>query len=79
MKAVEKRLSTGDDVRYAVHDMEWQLAEEICNRFPVEMLRFGSSGTESTMHAIRLARRRLGAIRSLSLKAVITGCTMPRW
>jgi len=23
------------------HDMEWELAEEICNRFPVEMCRFG--------------------------------------
>ncbi len=38
------------------HDLEWQLAEEICNRFPIEMLRFGSTGTEATMHAIRLAR-----------------------
>jgi len=26
------------------HDMEWELAEEICNRFPVEMCRFGNSG-----------------------------------
>ena len=55
MKAVEKRLSTGTMFGMP-HDMEWELAEEICSRFPVEMCRFGSSGTEATMHAIRLAR-----------------------
>jgi glutamate-1-semialdehyde 2,1-aminomutase len=42
------------------HDMEWELAEEICQRFPVEMCRFGNSGTEATMHAVRLARAATG-------------------
>lgn len=55
MKAVEKRLSTGTMFGMP-HDMEWELAEEICARFPIEMLRFNSTGTETTMHAIRLAR-----------------------
>src|SRR6266852_7005646 len=59
MKAVEKRLSTGTMFGMP-HDMEWELAEEICNRFPVEMCRFGNSGTEATMHAIRLARAATG-------------------
>src|SRR5260370_4916914 len=54
MKAVEKRLSTGTMFGMP-HDMEWELAEEICNRFPVQMVRFGNSGTEATMHGIRLA------------------------
>jgi glutamate-1-semialdehyde 2,1-aminomutase len=36
--------------------MEFELADEICTRFPMEQARFGSSGTEVTMHAIRLAR-----------------------
>jgi glutamate-1-semialdehyde 2,1-aminomutase len=36
--------------------MEWELAEEICARYPVDMVRFGSTGTEVTMHACRLAR-----------------------
>src|SRR2546429_6711973 len=31
------------------HDQEWELAEEICKRYPVEMVRFGSSGTEVTI------------------------------
>src|ERR1700681_1485174 len=55
MKAVEKRLSTGTMFGMP-HDMEWELAEEICKRYPVEMVRFGSSGTEATMHACRIAR-----------------------
>jgi glutamate-1-semialdehyde 2,1-aminomutase len=38
------------------HAMEWELAEEICARYPVDMVRFGSAGTEVTMHACRLAR-----------------------
>ena len=42
------------------HNMEWELAEEICTRFPVEMCRFGNSGTEATMHTIRLARAATG-------------------
>ena len=59
MKAVEKRLSTGTMFGMP-HNMEWELAEEICTRFPVEMCRFGNSGTEVTMHSIRLARAATG-------------------
>src|ERR1700749_2048049 len=59
MSAVEKRLSTGTMFGMP-HNMEWELAEEICTRFPVEMCRFGNSGTEVTMHSIRLARAATG-------------------
>jgi len=59
MKAVEKRLSTGTMFGMP-HDMEWELAELICERFGFEMCRFGNSGTEVTMHAIRLARAATG-------------------
>ena len=59
MQAVQPKLSTG--TMYGMpHNMEWELAEEICNRFPVEMCRFGNSGTEATMHSIRLARAATG-------------------
>src|SRR5271156_6767010 len=55
VRAVESRLSLG--TAYGMpHDMEWELAEEICMRYPLDMVRFGSSGTEATMHAVRLAR-----------------------
>jgi glutamate-1-semialdehyde 2,1-aminomutase len=42
------------------HGMEIELADEICARYPVEMVRFGSSGTEATMHAVRIARAATG-------------------
>jgi glutamate-1-semialdehyde 2,1-aminomutase len=72
MKAVEKRLSTGTMFGMP-HDMEWQLAEEICQRFPVEMVRFGSSGTEATMHAIRLARAATGRDKIIKFEGAYHG------
>jgi glutamate-1-semialdehyde 2,1-aminomutase len=59
IKAVEARLRKG--TMYGMpHNMEWELAEEVCTRFPLEMCRFGNSGTEATMHVIRLARAATG-------------------
>src|SRR5207245_1539758 len=49
-------------------EMAWALADEICKRFPVEMFRFGSSGTEATMHAIRLARAATGRDRIVKME-----------
>jgi glutamate-1-semialdehyde 2,1-aminomutase len=67
MKAVEKRLSTGTMFGMP-HDMEWELAEEICQRFPMEMVRFGNSGTEVTMHCCRLARAATGRDKILKFE-----------
>ena len=72
MKAVEKRLSTGTMFGMP-HDMEWELAEEICKRFPVEMCRFGNSGTEATMHAIRLARAATGRDKIIKFEGAYHG------
>ncbi|PYX12391.1 MAG: aspartate aminotransferase family protein, partial [Acidobacteria bacterium] len=72
MKAVEKRLSTGTMFGMP-HDMEWELAEEVCNRFPVEMVRFGNSGTEATMHAVRLARAATGRDKVLKFEGAYHG------
>ena len=72
MKAVEARLSTGTMFGMP-HDMEWQLAEEICKRFPVEMVRFGSSGTEATMHAVRLARAATGRDKIIKFEGAYHG------
>ena len=55
------------------HDMEWQLAEEICDRFPVEMIRFGSTGTEATIHAIRLARAATGREKIIKFEGAYHG------
>ncbi len=37
-----------------------ELAEEICDRYAMERVRFCNSGTEATMHAIRVARAYTG-------------------
>src|SRR5437879_12031074 len=55
------------------HEMEWALAEEICTRFPVEMVRFGTSGTEATMHAIRLARAATGRDKIVKFEGAYHG------
>lgn len=65
--AVEKALKIGTTFGMP-HDMEWELAEEICARYPVDMVRFGSSGTEVTMHACRLARAATGRDMILKLE-----------
>jgi glutamate-1-semialdehyde 2,1-aminomutase len=55
VKAVQEQLKRG--TMYGMpHEMERELAEEIIKRYPVENVRFSNSGTEATMHAIRLAR-----------------------
>jgi glutamate-1-semialdehyde 2,1-aminomutase len=72
MRAVESRLKLGTMFGMP-HDMEWQLAEEICQRFPVEMVRFGSSGTEATMHAIRLARAATGRDKVIKFEGAYHG------
>src|SRR5215813_8045231 len=72
MKAVGARLTTGTMFGMP-HDMEWELAEEICNRFPVEMVRFGNSGTEVTMHGIRLARAATGRDKIVKFEGAYHG------
>ncbi len=72
MKAVEARLHTGTMFGMP-HDMEWQLAEEICGRFPVEMVRFGNSGTEVTMHGIRMARAATGRDKIIKFEGAYHG------
>lgn len=72
VKAVQPRLSLGTMFGMP-HDMEWQLAEEVTQRFPVEMVRFGSSGTEATMHACRLARAATGRDKILKFEGCYHG------
>ena len=49
--------AAGEGTLYGMpHDREVRAAELICERFGLEQMRFTNSGSESTMHAIRLAR-----------------------
>ena len=67
IKAVQAKLGTGTMFGMP-HDLEWELAEEICKRFPVEMVRFSNSGTECTMHAVRLARAATGRDKIIKME-----------
>ena len=70
--AVQERLVTG--TMYGMpHTLEYDLAEEICQRFPVEQVRFGSSGTEVTMHAIRIARGFTGRDKIIKMEGAYHG------
>src|SRR5579872_5309130 len=67
IRAVEKQLKLG--TLYGMcHSMELELAEEICARFPVDMVRFNNSGNEATMFAIRLARAATGRLRIVKIE-----------
>lgn len=72
VRAVEERLKTGTMFGMP-HVLEYELAEEICQRFPVEQVRFGNSGTEVTMHAIRLARGYTGRDRIIKMEGAYHG------
>ena len=72
IKAVQGKLATGTMFGMP-HDLEWELAEEICKRFPVEMVRFSNSGTECTMHAVRLARAATGRDRIIKMEGAYHG------
>ena len=67
MKAVRERLELGT-LFGMPHSMELELAEEICARFPVDMVRFGNSGSEVTMHSLRLARAATGRSKIIKME-----------
>ena len=70
--AVQERLELGTMFGMP-HTLEYELAEEVCQRFPVEQVRFGSSGTEVTMHAIRLARGFTGRDKIIKMEGAYHG------
>ena len=72
VKAVQWALANGTTFGMP-HGMEAELAEEICARYPVEMVRFGSSGTEATMHACRIARAATGRDKILRFEGAYHG------
>src|SRR6266850_739634 len=72
VKAVKEQLDLGTTFGMP-HDQEWELAEEICKRYPVEMVRFGSSGTEVTMHACRIARAATGRDKIIKFEGAYHG------
>jgi len=72
VKAIQWALANGTTFGMP-HGMEADLADEICARYPVEMVRFGSSGTEATMHACRMARAVTGRDKILRFEGCYHG------
>jgi len=72
VKAVKWAIDNGSTFGMP-HGMELELAEEICARYPVEMVRFGNSGTEATMHACRIARAATGRDKILRFEGAYHG------
>jgi glutamate-1-semialdehyde 2,1-aminomutase len=50
------------------YELEQSLAAELCARFPIEKVRFANSGTEATMHAIRVARGLTGRDKVIKME-----------
>jgi len=77
-EAVEQKLHEGTTFGMP-HDAGMGLAEEICARYPVDMVTVRSSGTEVTMHAVRIAPRRGRARQDSQVrKAPTTDCMTRR-
>ena len=67
VKAVESRLKLGTTFGMP-HGLELELADEVCARFPVDMVRFTNSGGEATMSALRLARAVTGRSKIVKME-----------
>jgi glutamate-1-semialdehyde 2,1-aminomutase len=66
--------AAGEGTLYGMpHDREVRAAELICERFGLEQMRFTNSGSESTMHALRLARTFTGRDKVLKFEGAFHG------
>lgn len=72
IKAAEEQLPEGTLYCMAI-DASATCAEEIKKRFPVDVVRFTNSGTEATMHAIRLARGYTGKDKIIKMEGCYHG------
>ncbi|HJS57612.1 MAG TPA: glutamate-1-semialdehyde 2,1-aminomutase [Vicinamibacteria bacterium] len=72
VKAVAKAAAEG--TLYGMpHDRELKAAELICERFGLGQMRFTNSGSESTMHCLRLARVYTGRDKVLKFEGAYHG------
>lgn len=73
MDAVSRQLDIG--TMYGMsHELEAELAGEICRRYPfIDRVRFSNSGTECTLHAIRLAKAYTGKPKIVKMEGSYHG------
>jgi glutamate-1-semialdehyde 2,1-aminomutase len=61
--------AAGEGTLYGMpHDRELKAAELLCERFHLDQIRFTNSGSESTMHALRVARAFTGRNKVLKFE-----------
>jgi len=66
--------AAGEGTLYGMpHDRELRAGELICERFSLEHMRFTNSGSESTLHALRLARAYTGRDKVLKFEGAYHG------
>ena len=66
--------AVGEGTLYGMpHDRELEAAELLCRRFQLEQIRFTNSGSESTMHALRLARAYTGRNKVVKFEGAYHG------
>jgi glutamate-1-semialdehyde 2,1-aminomutase len=73
VEAIRGAAERGTAVHLPTED-EVRLAEEMCKRFPsLERVRFGNSGTEATMHALRVATAYTGKDKIMKAEGAYHG------
>ena len=55
------------------HEESIKVADELARRFPIDKVRFVNSGSESTLYAIRLARRYTGKDKIIKIEGSYHG------
>ena len=55
------------------HKAKVELVKELCRRYPIDMVRFVNTGTEATMHSIRLARSITGKNKIIKMEGSYHG------
>ena len=75
VEAITRQASQGT-LLVTPHPLATEVAEELCRRFPMDLVRFTNSGTESTMDALRLARAFTGRDISSSWRVATTVTTI---
>jgi len=72
LKAVAQQMEDG--TMYGMpYEMEQKMAAELIARFPVELIRLTNTGTEATMHAIRMARGYTGRDKVIKFEGCYHG------
>ena len=67
------RAASGGTLYGMPHDRELKAAELLCARFGLDQVRFTNSGSESTMHGLRLARAYTGRDKVLKFEGAYHG------